>query len=96
MHQPEADFALRQFYVNHQRCAMKVGTDGILLGAWADITPGERLFDLGCGSGLIALMLAQRQWNIARISGIDTDAFTAEENIDIALGRENGIVSSRY
>ena len=49
-------FKFRQFTVWHDRCAMKVGTDGVLLGAWAgQDRPGE-ILDIGTGSGLIALM----------------------------------------
>jgi tRNA1Val (adenine37-N6)-methyltransferase len=50
---------------------MKVGTDGVLLGAWADISNAQRILDVGCGSGLIALMLAQRSQ--VRIDAIDLD-----------------------
>jgi tRNA1Val (adenine37-N6)-methyltransferase len=50
---------------------MKVGTDGVLLGTWADIFDAQRILDVGCGSGLIALMLAQRSQ--ARIDAIDLD-----------------------
>ena len=59
-------FSFRQFTIEQDRCAMKVGTDGTLLGAWASLpehtatTP--RLLDIGTGTGLIALMLAQRRW----------------------------------
>ena len=65
-------FKFRQFTIWHDRCAMKVGTDGVLLGAWAgQDRPGE-ILDIGTGSGLIALMLAQR-FPQARITGIDCD-----------------------
>ena len=48
-------FRFRQFTVYHDRCAMKVGTDGTLLGAWA--RGGERILDIGTGTGLVALMM---------------------------------------
>ena len=51
---------------------MKVGTDGVLIGAWTDITNAERILNVGTGTGLIALMLAQRN-SIARIDAIELD-----------------------
>lgn len=66
-------FRFKQFQVNHDRCAMKVGTDGILLGAWADVAQAKRLLDLGCGSGLIALMLTQRSAPESRICAVEID-----------------------
>lgn len=51
-------FKFKKFVVHQGGCAMKVGTDGTLLGAWAD--GGKRILDIGTGSGLIALMMAQR------------------------------------
>ena len=83
-------FKFRQFTVWHDRCAMKVGTDGVLLGAWAgqerlgktQENPPRNILDIGTGSGLIALMLAQR-FPKARITGIDCDrdaAMQAKEN----------------
>ena len=51
-------FQLKEFKVRQDRCAMKVGTDGVLLGAWAQ--GGLRILDIGTGTGLIALMMAQR------------------------------------
>ena len=51
-------FQFQQFYVRHDKCAMKVGTDGVLLGALA--TGGQHILDIGTGTGLCALMLHLR------------------------------------
>ena len=52
---------------------MKVGTDGVLLGAWAGVRPSDRrMLDIGTGTGLIALMLAQRSPE-AFVTGVDID-----------------------
>lgn len=75
-------FTFKQFTVRHDRCAMKVGTDGVLLGAWTDVSASRRILDVGTGTGLIALMLAQRCE--AFITGIDIDTEAvgqAAENI---------------
>ncbi|VAW14335.1 tRNA(1)(Val) (adenine(37)-N(6))-methyltransferase [hydrothermal vent metagenome] len=54
-------FHFKQFTVHQDRCAMKIGTDGVLLGAWASLQTGpESILDIGAGTGVIALMLAQR------------------------------------
>jgi len=54
-------FQFKQFTINQDRCAMKVGTDGVLLGAWTPLTNNPyNILDIGTGTGIIALMLAQR------------------------------------
>lgn len=63
-------FRFKQFTVCDERSAMKIGTDGVLLGAWADIEDDSRILDVGTGTGLIALMLAQRNAS-AEIVGVD-------------------------
>ncbi|MYM59510.1 methyltransferase [Vibrio sp. OCN044] len=53
-------FAFKQFKVNSGRVGMPVSTDGVLLGAWSDIHNSKRILDIGTGTGLLALMCAQR------------------------------------
>lgn len=75
-------FTFKQFFVGHEKCAMKVGTDGVLLGAWAPVDTAKKALDIGSGSGLIALMLAQRNENLL-IDAVELDsdaALQAQEN----------------
>lgn len=72
-------FTFKQFHVEHDRCAMKVGTDGILLGAWAPLGKARRILDIGTGSGLIALMLAQRSHADCRIDAVELDKHAAQQ-----------------
>ena len=53
-------FSFKQFEVWHDKCGMKVGTDGVLLGAWIDTADCRSMLDIGTGTGLIALIAAQR------------------------------------
>ena len=78
-------FRFKQFQVNHDRCAMKVGTDGILLGAWADVAQAKQILDLGSGSGLIALMLAQRSCAESRICAVEIDHVAAQQACENVL-----------
>jgi len=77
-------FHFKQFSIAHDRCSMKVGTDGVLLGAWADIHTAHTLLDIGTGTGVIALMLAQRSAALASIDAVELekeDATQATENV---------------
>lgn len=85
----ETIFRFQRFSVENRRSAMKVGTDGVLLGAWAELPPVSeaggtdgslrpRILDVGAGTGLVSLMLAQR-FPAASVSAIEIDADSAEE-----------------
>ncbi|MBT0720232.1 methyltransferase [Rosenbergiella collisarenosi] len=78
-------FTFKQFFVGHDRCGMKVSTDGVLLGAWAPLPAIRRVLDIGTGSGLLALMLAQRlslEDTAFEIDAIDIDNLAVEQAID--------------
>lgn len=83
-------FRFKQFTIYHDRCAMKVGTDGVLLGCWAKLNhvPSGHvpctILDVGTGSGLIARMIMQR-FPEAEVEGIDIDEAAVEQ------ARENGV-----
>ncbi len=76
-------FQFKHFMIQQDRCAMKVGTDGVLLGAWVKAKHPRKILDVGTGTGLIALMLAQR-YTEAIIKGIEIEAEAskqAQENV---------------
>ena len=77
-------FQFKQFTVWHDKCAMKVGTDGVLLGAWTSVQGAHSILDVGTGTGLVALMLAQRSLPNTNIVALEIDeaaAGQAKENI---------------
>ncbi|MBI1266779.1 MAG: methyltransferase [Cryomorphaceae bacterium] len=65
-------FRFKHFEIRHDRCAMKVGTDGLLLGAWVNVGNHKSIIDVGAGSGLISLMLAQRSPD-SLVLGVEID-----------------------
>jgi tRNA1Val (adenine37-N6)-methyltransferase len=77
-------FRFKQFSVLHDRCAHKVGTDAVLLGAWTTTANARTILDIGTGSGVIALMLAQRTTSDVSIDAVElngSDFLQATENI---------------
>lgn len=79
---PNNYFRFKKFTIVQDGCAMKVGTDGCLLGGWFDCSESRNILDIGCGSGLIAIMAAQR--SNALVTGVEIDseaAVQAEENV---------------
>lgn len=84
-------FEFKHFTVHHDLCAMKVGTDGVLLGAWAK--GGERVLDVGTGSGLIALCMAQR-YPAAAVTAIDVDEDACRQAVkNVELSPFNGRIN---
>ena len=72
-------FQFKQFKISQENTAMKVGTDGVLLGAWAEANKHKRILDIGTGTGLIALMVAQR-FPEAQIEAIEIDTAAAAQS----------------
>lgn len=66
-------FHFKKFVVRHDRSGMKVGTDGVLLGAWTDIKAINHILDIGTGTGVIALMLAQRTDAQVKVDALEID-----------------------
>lgn len=71
-------FQFKQFRIIQQRSAMKVGMDGVLIGAWADVSGAANILDIGAGTGLISLMMAQRN-PMALIDAIEMEGEAFEE-----------------
>ena len=77
-------FCFKQFTIEQNNAAMKVGTDGVLLGSWADCRNSKTILDIGTGTGLIAIMLAQRFNSSIHGIEIDTSAYIdAKKNITL-------------
>jgi tRNA1Val (adenine37-N6)-methyltransferase len=79
----KTEFKFKKFTVAHAGSTMKVGTDAVLLGAWAKMQDAHQILDIGTGSGTIALMLAQRSGKNASIDAVEieeSDVLQADEN----------------
>lgn len=74
-------FQFKEFTVEQNNCAMKIGTDGVLLGAWAPVENEFSILDLGAGTGVISLMLAQRS-KAEMIEAIEIDGPAFEQAVD--------------
>lgn len=70
-------FHFKHFSINHDHSTMKVGTDAVLLGAWADVKPTDWVLDIGTGCGVLPLMLVQK--GIAKIHAVDLDEASVYE-----------------
>jgi tRNA1Val (adenine37-N6)-methyltransferase len=76
---PEA-FRFKKFVIEHDRCAMKVGTDSIILGSWTKPVDAKYILDIGSGSGILTLMMAQKALPTAMITGVELDARAHEQS----------------
>lgn len=78
-----ANFRFKQFEIHQLESAMKVGTDGVILGAWASVDPSDRsILDIGTGTGLLALMMAQRTAHMPSppiIDAVEIETLAASE-----------------
>lgn len=84
-------FKFKKFTIHHDLCAMKAGTDAVLLGSWCTVCSHSRILDIGTGSGIIALMLAQREEN-SIITAIDNDINAIKQvfiNVNNSIFKEN-------
>jgi tRNA1Val (adenine37-N6)-methyltransferase len=89
-------FKFKKFIIQQDKCAMKVGTDGVILGAWTSLNGIHSILDIGTGTGLLALMLAQRS-SLVQIDAVELDADAssqamqnvAESNFNAQIEVEN-------
>jgi tRNA1Val (adenine37-N6)-methyltransferase len=77
---PRDFFQFKRFTIRQSRCSMKVGTDGVLLGAWVnvDTAQAQQALDVGCGTGLIAIMLAQRA-PLAQVDAVEVEELACRQ-----------------
>lgn len=78
---PNDFFQFKRFTVRQDRCALKVGTDGVVLGAWVRTEGAKRILDIGTGTGLLALIAAQRNAE-AMIDAVEIDDTSTEQAVE--------------
>jgi len=91
MRKKDKQFHFKQFSVRHDRSGMKVGTDGVLLGAWVSVENEKNILEIGTGSGVIALVLAQRTPQLTQIAAIEPDlssCMDASDNFSVSPWKE--------
>jgi len=74
-------FQFKEFSIDQDRCAMKIGTDGVLLGAWTSVQDPYSILDIGAGTGILALMLAQRS-DAEQIDALEIDEDAYEQCVE--------------
>lgn len=74
---PNDYFEFKKFIIRQDRCIMRVGTDAVLLGAWVDTSGCKNILDIGTGTGVIALMMAQK--SIAEVTALEIDKISCEQ-----------------
>ncbi|QIR15521.1 tRNA1(Val) (adenine(37)-N6)-methyltransferase [Shewanella aestuarii] len=79
-------FTFKQFHIDDSHCGMRVSTDGVLLGAWANLRQAEHILDIGAGSGLLSLMTAQRTSPTSQIIAIEIDKLAS---VDCQINAQN-------
>ena len=84
-------FRFKQFQVDQSNCAMKINTDGVLLGSMIEPHSAERILDIGTGTGVIAMMLAQK-FPGAVVHGVEIDTAASRQ---AGLNFENSIFNNR-
>ena len=71
-------FYFKKFFVNHENCTLKVGTDAVLLGSWTEVQDAKKILDIGTGAGILALMMAQKSNADVIVDAVEIDLSSAQ------------------
>jgi tRNA1Val (adenine37-N6)-methyltransferase len=90
-------FRCKQFSVAQDRCAMKVNTDSLILGSWIDTGEAKTVLDIGTGTGILALMMAQKTNDAADIQAIEVDKNAAQQaNVNVKASKWSKRISVHH